>query len=207
MNQTAIAASRGLDAVTVAMQDHEADPSFQQLACGALGNLAANHPNNQAAIASSPCDGIRRIRSAMGRHESTLGVQLAAIGAVWCLTKDHPENQAAANALGVADLIARAVHRFGASPEGRALKPLASGALQAFVPGFSTALASASSAYTAGALGLASSRSTTAPVAATGVTARGAQFRWPRPPSTARDQSVPNTARSQSAKGPSALLV
>jgi hypothetical protein len=200
MNQTAIAASRGLEAITMAMQEHEADPSLQQMACGALGNLAANHPNNQTAIASSPCDGIRRIRSAMARHETGLSLQLAAIGAVWCLTKDHPENQAAANALGVADLIARAVHRFGTRPEGRALKPLASGALQAFVPGFSTVLASASSVYTAGALGVPSSRSTAVPVAATGVTARGAQFRWPRPPSTARVQSTPNTARSQNAK-------
>lgn len=183
MNQTAIAASRGLEAIAMAMQDHENDCALQQVACGALGNLAANHPNNQSAIAS--CDGFQRIKAAMLRHSCSVEVQQSAIGALWCLAKIHPENQAIATSLGVTDLIASAVHRFGSQAEGKALKPLAAGALQVLVPGFSSYLSAASSVYTARGLGvdLPSSRSVTS-------TARSSTFRWPRPPSTARSRNA-----------------
>merc|ERR1719440_2566693 len=90
----------------------------------------------------------------MTYHQDSVQVQQSAIAAIWCLVNEHPENQAAARAIGVTELIACAVQRFGGRPEGQQLKPTAAGALQVLLPGFATALTAASSVYTAPALGL-----------------------------------------------------
>merc|ERR1719215_348657 len=144
--------NRGLDAIAVAMQDHAEHVELQVMACGAFGNLAARHLNNQTAVAS--CQGLEFIMGAMAMHQNSVQVQQSAIAALWCLVSDNPENQAAASALRATDLISQAVHRFGGCPEGQELKPIAADALQVLVPGFSSALTAASSVYTAEALGV-----------------------------------------------------
>lgn len=210
MNQSAIAACRGLEAVTFAMQEHVADVELQVMACGALGNLVARHTNNQSAVAS--CRGLECILGTMAVHQGVVSVQESAIAALWCLVSDHLENQAAACSLRAVELISNAIHRFGGLPEGSALKPLASGALQVLLPGFSSALASASSQYTARALGAppsptrssgalqsrrespdrASLSARTAPLSVRSVSGSesASTFRWLRASATARDDKT-----------------
>merc|ERR1711879_585165 len=128
------------------MESHPKAPNVQFMACGAITNLARNHPNKQRAIASN--GGLELVIAAMRQYELENGstseytlqqLQGAAIGSLWSLVKAHPENQATVIRLGASELILRALQR---APGDQHLRSLAKGVMEILVPGLADAIAS-----------------------------------------------------------------
>ncbi len=77
MSQSAIAnththTQRGIEAVVTAMRRHAENAKVQERACGALRNLAANHPENQQRIKRAGAgEAVRRAISAPGAMADT----------------------------------------------------------------------------------------------------------------------------------------
>jgi len=72
VQQVAIAAKGGIEAVVAAMGAHESIEEVQEQGCGALRNLSLNEDNEMAIAAKG---GIGAVVRAMRAHRSSVGVQ------------------------------------------------------------------------------------------------------------------------------------